>query len=276
MSSPLISHQLETKDANVISQCTIMNMSSQYHISETAEPQIAYNKPHLIFDDDYPYYFRVGVKAPAVVNPIEINKCFYPHETNTHHIHSPVESILPLYLKKANLPESSGGESRAPTHSDLGMSGVKAKREKLKKPCQRSAEKTADKRTETPKAIQAERSRSGKSPDDTKDALAEVDEEYEYQSDKKSRLRARNRKAAAKFRVQKKFDTEKLREKEETARELNKLLTQEASKLRKECLCLKNMVLDHAACGCPRIDEYMQSAAASVYMLGGSSNANRP
>ncbi|KAL6857560.1 transcription factor [Amphichorda felina] len=83
-------------------------------------------------------------------------------------------------------------------------------------------------------------------------------------SDAKSRLRARNRKAAAKFRVRKKHSVERLQDHEASMREINRTLADEASQLREETLQLKSMVLEHAGCGCSRIDDYIQHAATTL------------
>ena len=114
-----------------------------------------------------------------------------------------------------------------------------------------------------------------KSPDDSKNMpVADIEDNEVVDDDDKSQLRARNRKAAAKFRVRKKGDARKLREREEASRELNRILTHEVGKLREECLMLKNMVLDYARCGCPPIDDYIQNAAAGAWKASNPSNKN--
>jgi hypothetical protein len=86
----------------------------------------------------------------------------------------------------------------------------------------------------------------------------------EDDSDSRAHLRARNRKAAAKFRVRKKGSIKQLQEKEATVREIYCSLSQEASQLQEEVLHLKNVLLEHSCCGCPRIDNYIQQAAATL------------
>ena len=82
--------------------------------------------------------------------------------------------------------------------------------------------------------------------------------------DGKSLLRARNRTAAAKFRVRKKYDIGQLEETEAKLRRENRALHEEACQLRDETLRMKDMILNHAGCQCKNIDEYIQHAADSL------------
>lgn len=113
------------------------------------------------------------------------------------------------------------------------------------------------------------RPRQGNNPGPSRSATSRETEQgtdsskYDH-DDGKGRIRARNRKAAANFRVRNKQSVGKLQEREASGREINRVLSDEASQLWDESLRLKSMVLEHAGCQCPRIDAYIQHAASNL------------
>ncbi|EGY20891.1 uncharacterized protein VDAG_02415 [Verticillium dahliae VdLs.17] len=83
-------------------------------------------------------------------------------------------------------------------------------------------------------------------------------------SDKKMRLRARNRVAAHKSRARKQHGIEDLQAQESNVGAVNKDLKHQYAKLRGEVLVLKDMVLQHGGCGCPFIESYIKDTAVSL------------
>ena len=246
-------------------------------------------------DTQNPFWFTTNASMSMGL-PTGANESSFP-PLDTNKVPTPADSISPPGFEATKASHSSSSGTLPPANSDSGVSGVSSvdasiqKPQKPSKPSRRSTRKAATRRSGgsgsssvSLKELEWSKVVVEPSPDDSNnmpmadigggedddpddDNDNEQDDEDEADDDK-SRLRARNRKAAAKFRVRKKCDTEKLRETEEAARELNKVLNQEAAKLREECLKLKNMVLDHAGCGCPPIDDYIQSAAAGAWKAG--------
>lgn len=83
-------------------------------------------------------------------------------------------------------------------------------------------------------------------------------------SAKQERLRSRNRQAAQKCRQRKQQGIDKLQADEATVEAVHKALAEEASSLRGEVLVLKSMLLQHAGCGVPFIERYIEGAASDI------------
>ncbi|EGY20887.1 uncharacterized protein VDAG_02411 [Verticillium dahliae VdLs.17] len=83
-------------------------------------------------------------------------------------------------------------------------------------------------------------------------------------SEKKTRLRARNREAAHKCRIRKQRGIQDLQTQEAAIGAVNQSLKDQYAELRDEILLLKNMVLQHGGCGCSFIESYLENAAASL------------
>lgn len=90
--------------------------------------------------------------------------------------------------------------------------------------------------------------------------------------DKKTRLRQRNREAAQKCRRRKQRSIDELQNQEAAAGSLHDALATEAAQLRGEVVMLKSMILQHGACGCSFIEEYIQGQAASLAHAGAASS----
>lgn len=171
------------------------------------------------------------------------------------------QSIAPLSL----LDHSRRTTAEATTQSDAWGHVRKRKNPDRKVPLRSSSRRTRAKGSVNSFGSEPPVTFAGKAEGEAEEGSAiKEEEEDDDDDDGKAHLRARNRKAAAKFRVRKKQSIKQLREKEETFREIHRALSEEASQLRDEALHLKNMVLEHSSCGCPRIDDYIQKAAASL------------
>lgn len=168
------------------------------------------------------------------------------------------QSIAPLSLLDNSRPTT----AEATMQSDTSVGVTKGKNPDRKASLRSSSRRTRAKSSSKSFGSESPVTFAGKSEGEAEEgsAIQEGDDE----DDGKAHLRARNRKAAAKFRVRKKQSIKQLQEKEETVREIHRALSEEASQLREEALHLKNMVLEHSSCGCPRIDDYIQQAAASL------------
>lgn len=89
-------------------------------------------------------------------------------------------------------------------------------------------------------------------------------------SERKSKLRLRNREAAQKCRKRKQRGIEELQNQEVVVEALHDSLLSEATQLQQEVLVLKNMVLNHGGCNCDFIEDYIQGAASNlVHQEGG-------
>ncbi|KAH6695743.1 hypothetical protein F5X68DRAFT_258281 [Plectosphaerella plurivora] len=109
--------------------------------------------------------------------------------------------------------------------------------------------------------------RQPRSPSTTQPSLAT--------SERKSKLRLRNREAAQKCRKRKQRGIEALQNQEVAVEALHDSLVTEASQLQHEVLVLKNMVLNHGGCNCAFIEDYIQGAASNlVHQEGGCGGAN--
>ena len=275
-----------------------MDALQQPYESTTVNPTVLNNNPELPFGNDLPFYFSDATWQGDTLDPLwittsgpmlmglltSVNEASFP-PLDTNKAHSPGESISPpgVEIPKAS---ASSEDSVSIPHSDSGVFCMEVKTREPRKPSQRSSKKTAARARRRhagdSSSVSSAEPRRGtavvnKSPDDSKNMpVADIEDNEVVDDDDKSQLRARNRKAAAKFRVRKKGDARKLREREEASRELNRILTHEVGKLREECLMLKNMVLDYARCGCPPIDDYIQNAAAGAWKASNPSNKNVP
>ncbi|KFH43910.1 Transcription factor-like protein [Hapsidospora chrysogenum ATCC 11550] len=176
-------------------------------------------------------------------------------------IHDPgfPQSIAPLAL----LDHSRQTTAEATTQSDASVDVTKGKNPDRKAPLRSSSRRTRAKSSSKSFGSESPVTFAGKSEGQAEEGSA-IQEGDDDDDDGKAHLRARNRKAAAKFRVRKKQSIKQLQGKEETVREIHRALSEEASQLRDEELHLKNMVLEHSSCGCPQIDDYIQQAAASL------------
>ncbi|EGY20884.1 uncharacterized protein VDAG_02408 [Verticillium dahliae VdLs.17] len=83
-------------------------------------------------------------------------------------------------------------------------------------------------------------------------------------SDKKTRLRARNRAAADMYRARKQRGIEDLQAQEDAISAVNESLQEKYAKLRGEVLMLRDMVLQHDGCGGPFIESYTKNAAVNL------------
>jgi hypothetical protein len=169
------------------------------------------------------------------------------------------QSIAPLSL----LDHSRQTTAEATTQSDASVDVTKGKNPDRKAPLRSLSRRTRAKSSSKSFGSESPVTFAGKAEGEAEEGSA-IKEEDDDDDDGKAHLRARNRKAAAKFRVRKKQSIKQLQEREETVREIHRALSEEASQLREEALHLKNMVLEHSSCGCPRIDDYIQQAAASL------------
>ncbi|KAM0282028.1 hypothetical protein ACHAQH_003234 [Verticillium albo-atrum] len=94
-------------------------------------------------------------------------------------------------------------------------------------------------------------------------------------SEKKTRLRARNREAAHKCRVRKQRGIEDLQTQEAAIGAVNQSLKNQYAELRSEVILLKDMVLQHGGCGCSYIESYIEDAAASLSQKSDSFTTGR-
>ncbi|KAM0334987.1 hypothetical protein ACHAQA_000021 [Verticillium albo-atrum] len=159
------------------------------------------------------------------------------------------------------LPHDGTSDRRKQQHVQEGPSSIQPKRRG--RPSKASLAKQDQSATSKAVALSptAGRRSSASSIDSS---LSEHADNPPSNSEKRTRLRARNREAAHKCRVRKQRGIEDLQTQEAAIGAVNQSLKDQYAELRHEVLLLKDMVLQHGGCGCSFIETYIEDAAASL------------